>query len=700
MTFLPFKKSESDVARHYSSNMKEPTRIEYVGHKATLGCIRQINVGSSVYSLSCYRGKILSGSSSGVCLWDEDSGELIREPFRGDASISSFVNYENRVVIANQDGVFGEWGTDTGEVIYSVPTVDIVRVISVSSGGWGYYATGFEDGAIQLWDRERKIAIGEPLRGHSGKVLALVFGGSMNDYLASGSEDQSIIVWDIKRREKKYAPLKGHSGPITSLEFMIGEEKLLSGSLDGTVRLWKASTGDVLHAFSASGTGGVYSVTDFGNEERYILSGSEDGIIRLWDIKHSEIPPKKFVGHTGKVISLSAACTEGGKGTHFASGSEDGTIRVWDMGRKPGIVEGPVFLIDVSLNGKHLVSASRFGTVSVWRIKTGELIRGPLEGDEYLAMSLSLSPDGSHFASGSQDGSVRIWDLKGHLVTCLTKSRRTVWAVCFSPNGRHLASGSENTIRIWNSRRGRLALKPFGGRSVLITSICYLPDGNRIVSGSSNGVIRVWDVLNGTLLIKLQGHNREITSVKYSHDGSYILSKSQDDTIRFTDADNGKPVREPIKLHQGSFGKVHLSPDGTHFVFEFGEPVRLSHDGFNWKFLNGMPVPSSNGPPVFLLPSPDSKHINFASVSDGYRLIRIYCVDIESKGIICDVPNADGWLIENDGNLVSWIPSDIRHTLIYGSCVGILNSRFTTKLTLSKYQGSQWTSCFPSSDIV
>ena len=35
MTFLPFKRSESDVARHYSINMKEPMYIEYIGRLPT-----------------------------------------------------------------------------------------------------------------------------------------------------------------------------------------------------------------------------------------------------------------------------------------------------------------------------------------------------------------------------------------------------------------------------------------------------------------------------------------------------------------------------------------------------------------------------------------------------------------------------------------------------------------------------------------
>ena len=695
-TFLPLKKSESNVARHYSRNMKEPTRFEYIGDKATVGCIRQIDVGSSVSSISFsyYGDQILSGSPSGVCLWDVDSGKLIRGPFGGEASVPCCFN--NRILVVNRDGNVDEWSADTCERIHGLPTVDIGHVTSVSSDGRVYYATGFEDGAIRLWDRERKTAIEEPMKGHSRKVLTLSFGGLMGDYLASGSEDQNIIIWDVERREKKYAPLRGHSGPITSLAFRFFAQTLVSGSLDGTVRLWDVSTGETLHVFSASGMGGVYSVACIDLEYRYILSGSEDGIIRMWDTKHREVPPKKYVGHMGKVISLAVA--DDPRGIRFASGSSDGKIRVWDVEREREIVGGHVNAIAVSPNGEYLVSASENGTVSVWRIGTGELVLGPLEGHSKRATSLSFSPDGLRFASGSEDGTVRIWNLAGYALTCSTEGQQAVRAVCFSPDGNHVASGTNKSIQIWNSQSGELALNSFEGHSGSITSTSYSPDGKRIVSGSDAKTICIWDASNGTLLLTLQGHSTGISSVKYSHDGSHILSASGDGTVRFWD-DNGKPARESIKVHEGSVVRVYFSPDDTYVI-----SVSRDEAAHVWDISTGNLLfelnPSSSIMSLVLLPSSDSKYIKFASATARDGLIRIYCVDIDSKGMISDAPNKDGWLVGNDGNLLSWIPSDICRTLIYGSCVRILNSQLSTKLTLSKYQGSQWTSCFPSSNTV
>ena len=101
MTFLPLKRSESDVARHYASDMKELTRIEYFGDRKALGCIRQIIVGSSVCSISLliYEDQVLSGSPFGACLWDIISGKLIRGPLGGDASVSSHIFGTSTVVV-------------------------------------------------------------------------------------------------------------------------------------------------------------------------------------------------------------------------------------------------------------------------------------------------------------------------------------------------------------------------------------------------------------------------------------------------------------------------------------------------------------------------------------------------------------------------------------------------------------------------
>ena len=209
----------------------------------------------------------------------------------------------------------------------------------------------------------------------------------------------------------------------------------------------------------------------------------------------------------------------------------------------------------------------------------------------------------------------------------------------------------------------------------------------------------IWDAKNGTLLFTIQGRLGWVHSVSYSHDSAYILSGSSDGTIRVWDANDGTLVRKLVDGQKRFVTSICFSPDDRYFISVSRGKIICVWNIFTRELLFKANISSVVRSVVFL-PSSDDKYIKFASSSGEDGLIRIYCVDIDSKGMISDAPNKDGWLVGNDGNLLSWVPSGFRHSLIYGSCVGILNSRFTTKLTLSKYQGNQWTSCFPSSGIV
>ena len=89
---------------------------------------------------------------------------------------------------------------------------------------------------------------------------------------------------------------------------------------------------------------------------------------------------------------------------------------------------------------------------------------------------------------------------------------------------------------------------------------------------------------------------------------------------------------------------------------------------------------------IAFLPSTDPKYIRLASASsDG--LIRIWCLDLGSQETTWILKN-NGWLTGNDGNLLFWVPSDLRSTLINGPCTRILNSQFSTKLIQSENQGT------------
>ena len=90
-----------------------------------------------------------------------------------------------------------------------------------------------------------------------------------------------------------------------------------------------------------------------------------------------------------------------------------------------GNVEGLAF----SPDGRTLASASWDGSVKLWRVADGELVRtfhghvGPVTGVAFL-------PDGRSLASTGDDGTVRVWsvetDRPRHTLTGLAGHGRSV----------------------------------------------------------------------------------------------------------------------------------------------------------------------------------------------------------------------------------------------------------------------------------
>lgn len=88
----------------------------------------------------------------------------------------------------------------------------------------------------------------------------------------------------------------------SSAKFSPGGEYILSGEKE-TLRLRDAKSGRTIRTFVDEGTGQIDAVA-FSSDGQYILSGSVDGKIRLWDV-YTGAQLRQFVGHSDEVVSVS-----------------------------------------------------------------------------------------------------------------------------------------------------------------------------------------------------------------------------------------------------------------------------------------------------------------------------------------------------------------------------------------------------------
>src|SRR5690606_17881303 len=84
--------------------------------------------------------------------------------------------------------------------------------------------------------------------------------------------------------------MKGHTRGVNAVWLSDDNRRAVSGSDDGTVRLWDLVTGRCLRTFEGHSAGVTSVSVDL--QERYVLSGSGDGSVKLWLLARDAVPPR------------------------------------------------------------------------------------------------------------------------------------------------------------------------------------------------------------------------------------------------------------------------------------------------------------------------------------------------------------------------------------------------------------------------
>ena len=197
----------------------------------------------------------------------------------------------------------------------------------------------------------------------------------------------------------------GHSGPVYSCALSYDLQHVLSGSQDGTVRLWSWRHATCLAAYRNHGYP-VWHVA-FASHQAQFLSSCHDGGLRLFDTQRLA-PLRLMAGHLSDVTAARFHPSD----AYAVSASHDGTLRLWD----------------VSSSGCVRLLLGHTGPVS----------------------DVAIAPRAEVAASASDDTTVRLWDLGSGRVTGTLQHGEPVSQVVFSSDGRLLASVGTRRVRIWS----------------------------------------------------------------------------------------------------------------------------------------------------------------------------------------------------------------------------------------------------------
>ncbi|KAJ3030851.1 hypothetical protein HDV00_008636 [Rhizophlyctis rosea] len=271
-------------------------------------------------------------------------------------------------------------------------------------------------------------------------------------------------------------------------------------------------------------------------------------------------------GHKKQVSSVAVT----GNGERFVSGSGDGTVNVWDLGSGNLVRSfhgGLGKHVAVTEDGEVVVTASwDVNCAMILDVKTGRILHtlshAALDGHTGGMKAVAVTPKGERVVTGSMDHTAKLWDGRtGELLRTFMGHRGSVEAVAITSNGLTVVTGSaDRTAMVWNAATGNWTVR-LKDHSDGVSSVAITPDGKKVVTGSLDRTLNIWDAKSGKLLHALTDHTDAINTVAITSDGQSVISGSADNTAKIWDGDTGEVV-DNLEGHTDDVTSVAITSDG------------------------------------------------------------------------------------------------------------------------------------------
>jgi WD40 repeat protein len=264
-----------------------------------------------------------------------------------------------------------------------------------------------------------------------------------------------------------------------------------------------------------------------------ILTGSLDGTVKLWSLsKDAELvcegaSPKHHVGVTSLASvsdgSISIACYQDSKIKMFSTENMNEISSI-----DPGLLEA--WSVSTSPNDEIIVSGTARGIVNVWSMLHGHEKISEIDAKSEFILGTAFNVDSRLAISGS-DGVVSVLDIESKgVIHRIEEHAVAVRSVVFSPYGNILLMASDDKhVSVFDLVSGSIFCKfsmPAMARSIDISQ-----DMRHFVVGCADGSVAYMDLGMQKTISSYETHKEQVWCVGFDKSSKTRFASSGDDAL-------------------------------------------------------------------------------------------------------------------------------------------------------------------------
>ncbi|MBU4486984.1 MAG: caspase family protein, partial [Candidatus Delongbacteria bacterium] len=361
-------------------------------------------------------------------------------------------------------------------------------------------------------------------------------------YILSGSGDGTIKLWETQSgREVKTFKCEDD---VTNLDVSTSGKYLVSGDMNfvNNINIWDISSGKKLKSFRSESSCNGHPVF-FCNDDKNILFGAGDQTISLWDIESSKLIMEYKVDSKDSLRNpdVSSVVITKGEKKIIAGYRYNGTEEV----------DGYMQEVQPTDN-----------TIRIWDLKTGIEIIAFNKGNGWVE-ALEITPDGKHILSGDyRQDSVRVWDIDtGRQINSFSTNGTS--AIAVSSGGRYALLGGCMGFRLIELSTGKEIRKIDKGIDGWVRSIKFSPDGKYALVGDNTSKPMLWNLESGKISKEFGGYTNQLETIKISKTGNVMLTADDyNDAVNIWDYQNGRLLKTIDRDSSSIMSSATISSDG------------------------------------------------------------------------------------------------------------------------------------------